>query len=617
MVMILFSTLTLVFMEWLFIVTKPSFLSGIPFQEKISVLLTSSILVLGVLLLLSLPVLVFCSLFPSNVKINAYLMSILPAIVLGLSALLIIDNFTYTLFKFGIFSTSGISKAIYLFFWCLIFLAIFLELKRKVKDMVQKSAVEGIQIWLLPILMIVFSSAIVLFFLRFPKTLGVSSTSNTLIDPYPNIVLFTADGVNAENMSLYGYERETTPFLDSQKSKLIISQNHFTNSGNTTGSIVSMMTGKYPTTTRVLYPPDLLRGEDSIEHLPGILKGLGYYTAQFAVDHFIDSTTQNLQDSFDESNENQKQAIFTNKYISDRFPEYSRLFLNEIEIRLITRLKHMFFVRAIENTFLQITMTQRNFDDTKKVIKAIDVIKRKSEPAFIHIHWMGTHGGKFFPDTYKYSSGIDRYNQPLWDVNLYDDAIIDVDGALKLLFEALSEIGELENTIIIFTSDHGQQFTVIKRLPLLIYNPLVEGQASPTGNTQNIDISPTILDMLNVEQPNWMSDGHSIWAKNQADNLVISTGTMRSEDTESGWGLNEEYLTPPYYQFDYLNVIDCDRYYKLNLEDLSWSNGVVSSYMGTCSEQDYASKTELRRSMLSRLINDGFEFDQITIPEIP
>lgn len=617
LVMILFSTITLVFMEWLFITTKPSFLSGSSIQEKITVLLMSIVLVFGVLILVSIPFLLYCSLFPSNIKTNAFLIAIIPAIVLASSALLMIDNFTYTIFKFGVFTTSGISKAIYLFFWCLIFLVIFLKLKRKVKDMIQKSAVEGIQTLFLPILMIAFSCTISLLFIRIPTTFRINHDSNVLTNPYPNIVLFTADGVNAENMSLYGYERETTPFLDSIKEDLIISQNHFTNSANTTGSIISMMTGKYPTTSRVLYPPDILRGQDSVEHFPGILKDLGYYTAQFAIDHFVDSSTQNLQDSFDESNEKQIQAIFTNKYINSRFPEYCKLFLNEIELRLITRIKHIFFIRAIENTFLQITLTQKNFDDTKKIVKAIDVIKNKSEPAFIHIHWMGTHGGKFFPDTYKYSSGIDRDNQSLWDVNLYDDAIIDVDKALKFLFKELSDIGELENTIVIFTSDHGQRFTVINRLPLLIFNPHSNGLPLPLGNTQNIDIAPTILDLLNYEQPGWMLGGRSIFADNQVGITVVSTGTNRVEDTESGWGLNEIYLTQPFYQFDYLNVIYCDRFYKLNLEDLYWSNGVVSSYDGVCPEKNYAFKNEIRLLMIDRLIEDGFEFDQSTIPEIP
>ena len=122
-------------------------------------------------------------------------------------------------------------------------------------------------------------------------------------------------------MSLYGYERETTPFLDSIKENLIIGQNHFTNSANTSGSIVSIMTGKYPTTTRLLYPPNVLKGTDSLEHLPGILKSRGYYTAQFAVKHYVDSSVQNLLNSFDESNSVRKQANLAINFLNKCFYE--------------------------------------------------------------------------------------------------------------------------------------------------------------------------------------------------------------------------------------------------------------------------------------------------------
>ena len=209
----------------------------------------------------------------------------------------------------------------------------------------------------------------------------------------------------------------------------------------------------------------------------------------------------------------------------------------------------MFFIEAVENTFLQVTLTQNEFHDTEKVTKALEVINHKSEPVFIHIHWMGTHGSKFFPDSDRYSSEIDRVNQPLWDVNLYDDAIIDMDTALKLLFEELSGIGELKNTIIIFTTDHGQRFTVNNRLPLIIYSPLLEGHTLAPGNTQNLDIAPTILDLLDVEKPSWMSGGRSILTDDKSENVIISAGTKR---IESGWKLDQDYLVPPYYQFDFL-----------------------------------------------------------------
>ncbi|TLN23658.1 hypothetical protein FDZ74_03560, partial [bacterium] len=52
----------------------------------------------------------------------------------------------------------------------------------------------------------------------------------------PNIILFGTDGLNAANMSLYGYERETTPFLDELAKSSLVSLNHFTNSGHSMGS---------------------------------------------------------------------------------------------------------------------------------------------------------------------------------------------------------------------------------------------------------------------------------------------------------------------------------------------------------------------------------------------
>ncbi len=76
-----------------------------------------------------------------------------------------------------------------------------------------------------------------------------------------NVVLITTDGLETAFMSVYGYEKDTTPFLRTLAPKALIARNHFSNSGNTGGSITSILTGKHPTTNRVLYRPDILRGE--------------------------------------------------------------------------------------------------------------------------------------------------------------------------------------------------------------------------------------------------------------------------------------------------------------------------------------------------------------------
>ena len=85
---IFLSAVALVFMEWLFITTKPSFLSGTLVSEKLLVLFWSEVLVFGVLLFLSLPVVVpvvvACS-FINNKKAIAILLAIIPSITLGFS----------------------------------------------------------------------------------------------------------------------------------------------------------------------------------------------------------------------------------------------------------------------------------------------------------------------------------------------------------------------------------------------------------------------------------------------------------------------------------------------------------------------------------------------------
>jgi len=90
----------------------------------------------------------------------------------------------------------------------------------------------------------------------------------------PNFFLITADGLNADHMSIYGYERKTTPFLDRWENQSSLVENGFTNSAKTTGSLISTITGKYPSDTRVLFPPDVLKNENSYQHLPQILKVL-------------------------------------------------------------------------------------------------------------------------------------------------------------------------------------------------------------------------------------------------------------------------------------------------------------------------------------------------------
>ncbi|NLE94040.1 MAG: hypothetical protein GX599_08585, partial [Chloroflexi bacterium] len=193
---IFLSAVALVFMEWLFTTTKPSFLSGTLVSEKLLVLFWSEVLVFGVLLFLSLPVVVACS-FINNKKAIAILLAIIPSITLGFSLLLVIDNFTYTLLKFGVVNTTGITQGMYLLAWCILLAFIFQRLRKAVDDQIQKPLTCQLQTFLLPVLTLFFAIAIPIAFLQFPKHVTDSNPLDADLNTTPNIILFTADGLNA------------------------------------------------------------------------------------------------------------------------------------------------------------------------------------------------------------------------------------------------------------------------------------------------------------------------------------------------------------------------------------------------------------------------------------
>ena len=132
----IFSAYFYAFMEWLFFVTKPSSLSTLTLFDKVKVFLTTSGIVA-----LTLLVCLFIFALPALLVNHPiwhprlfYLAYLVPALMLGITALVMFDNFTYTVFKFGIISTQGIQRAAY----ALGFIAFTLWMTYLIRRRVQK-----------------------------------------------------------------------------------------------------------------------------------------------------------------------------------------------------------------------------------------------------------------------------------------------------------------------------------------------------------------------------------------------------------------------------------------------------------------------------------------------
>ena len=96
-----------------------------------------------------------------------------------------------------------------------------------------------------------------------------------------NVIMISLSNVSAEHMSLYGYERVTTPNLDAWAKDAIVFENAFTQSSWTLPVGVSLFTSLYPYAHGVTdrYENNVLR--EDIATLPEILRDNGYTTAAF------------------------------------------------------------------------------------------------------------------------------------------------------------------------------------------------------------------------------------------------------------------------------------------------------------------------------------------------
>lgn len=107
----------------------------------------------------------------------------------------------------------------------------------------------------------------------------------------------------------------------------------------------------------------------------------------------------------------------------------------------------------------------------------------------------------------------------------YYGLMTEVDDNLGRLFKALKDAGEWSRTLVVFTSDHGEQmgdhwlvgksgfFDQSYSVPLIVHDPSTSANASRgemvNALTESVDIMPTLLDWLGLDVPA-QCDGRSL-----------------------------------------------------------------------------------------------------------
>jgi arylsulfatase A-like enzyme len=133
---------------------------------------------------------------------------------------------------------------------------------------------------------------------------------------------------------------------------------------------------------------------------------------------------------------------------------------------------------------------------------------------FLYVHLMDVH-------QYLYDEKSALFGSTYSDV--YDNSIRHTDDVVGRLLTHLAEAGQLEKTLVVITSDHGEAFSErgheghaknvyreTTEIPLIIGFPFrVEGGLTMDLRTSNVDVWPTVLELLGLP-PLEDTDGRSL-----------------------------------------------------------------------------------------------------------
>lgn len=590
-------------MEWTFFATKPSFMSTLGVWERWRILLVSP---LPLVAAAALPCVLLRLAEQAIPRARGALVragALGPGFVLASSFLLLLDNFTYSLFRAGVLTSAG--------GWRFGYLAVF-GLFWVWGWRTAMGMLRGVLSWRRPGraaagLALGFAAGWALLLAAGREQTGPDAPDGTPASQLPNILLLASDGLSAEHMSVYGYDRKTTPFIQTfAEGQALVCENAFANALNSGSSIASMMTGKWPTALRLYYPPEILTGQHAYAHLPGILRQRGYENVDISARQFADAFDLNMRHAFHEANGRVEISRRWQRKAGDWLGMHAEYFLGNTWERLRDRLLHAAGARKFESVYERVAGAEagKARDDGPRIERLLRLMEPgRVRPFFAHVHLMQTHGPQFALQNQVFSKG--RQQTEPFERDFYDDALLEFDAMFEKIIRRLEATGLLGNTVVVVTSDRGKDWKAT-RIPLIFWFPDGAYAGRVRNNAQGIDIAPTLLDYLGIPQPEWMAGVSLLAGEPPANRPVFFTAADARFIRRRKWKLDQTRLKPPFFSLGTLGLVLGNRIFSLDLATGSIAEEKVSGHTWSGNGQAVVSEVEARKLLLNHLAEYGY-----------
>lgn len=281
-----------------------------------------------------------------------------------------------------------------------------------------------------------------------------------------NVLVVVFESLRKQNLEAYGYKRKTTPnftqFSKDHSSEFFVFKHPYTVSSTTMLAVPAVLTGIAP-----YQNPKIFYSQPILWDFAKILNYRNFFVSSHSLEWY----------------------------------RFDRFYKNE-------KVDHLWCKETSGKPFFN----DLGVDDRHTIEHVNRLIRKKSAKPFFGIVQLNT---THYP--YNVPKEFVKWSGAFQDE--YDNAILYQDYVIGKLFSQLKKSGKLENTVIIFTSDHGESlkdhnnighvdsyYAETISIPLMLYLPdgiaahlkrkVLRENSSKT--TSNIDIAPTVISLLGL-----------------------------------------------------------------------------------------------------------------------